>query len=117
MVTFSVIIPTYNREAVIARAIESVLKQTYKFYEVIVVDDASTDSTNEIVSKYPEVKYIKHSINMNGACARNTGIEAASNDYIAFLDSDDVWLINKLELVSQFIIKNKKLEGVFDFRH
>lgn len=93
----SVIIPTYNRATIISRAIKSVMLQTYSNYEIIVVDDGSSDQTEDIVRKFEKVKYIKHHINLNGAAARNTGIAHAKGDYIAFLDSDDEWLPEKLE--------------------
>jgi len=89
----SVIIPTYNRELTLARAIDSVLKQDYKNYEILVVDDGSTDKTKEIVNKYPikNIKYIRHENNLGGNYARNTGIINSKGKYIAFLDSDDEW--------------------------
>ena len=99
MVEISVVIPTYNRSDVIGRAIESALKQTLEEIEVIVVDDASTDSTQEIVTSIddPRVEYIKHEQNLGGSAARNTGLDHSSGKYIAFLDSDDVWERTKLE--------------------
>ena len=98
----SVIIPTYNRDGVISRAINSVLKQTYQNFEVIIVDDNSpvTDNTACIISQYNDDRlfYIKHDKNKGGGGARNTGILAANGEYIAFLDSDDEWLPEKLQL-------------------
>lgn len=95
----SVVIPTYNREELIIRAVNSVLAQTYMNLEVIVVDDASTDDTENELKRIESNKfrYIKLKKN-GGACkARNVGIHAAKGDYIAFLDSDDVWRPEKLE--------------------
>ena len=94
----SVIIPTYNRERVLPRAIESVLSQTYKDLELIVVDDGSTDSTSRIVNSYddPRIKFVRHTKNKNASAARNTGINHADGDYVAFLDSDDEWKKEKL---------------------
>lgn len=95
----SVIIPTYNREHLIGRSIRSVLNQTYKEFEVIVVDDGSTDNTMNVVSSFndPRIRYIRHENNLGGAIARNTGITASRGEYIAFQDSDDEWLSEKLE--------------------
>lgn len=95
----SVIIPTYNRAKTIIRAIESALKQTYTNMEIIIVDDASGDNTGEIVKGIEDsrIKYIKHETNKGGAAARNTGIDEAKGEYVAFLDSDDVWLPEKIE--------------------
>jgi len=95
----SVIIPTYNRAHLVARAIQSVLNQTYQDFEIIVVDDASTDNTEEVVRSFNcgKVRYIRHERNRGGAAARNTGIKAARCKYIAFQDSDDEWLPEKLE--------------------
>lgn len=99
MVAVSVIIPTYNRAEVLPRSIESVLNQTFRNFELIIVDDASTDSTQEVVNSYDDdrIEYIRHSENRNGSAARNTGIRSAQGTYIALLDSDDEWYPEKLE--------------------
>jgi len=98
MPTISVIIPTYNRAHLLSRAVLSVLNQTYKDFEIIVVDDASTDNTYEVVKSFndPRIKYIHHEQNKGSAAARNTGIKSARGEYIAFQDSDDEWLPEKL---------------------
>ena len=97
----SVIIPTYNRAHLIGRAIKSVLSQTYEDFELIIVDDSSTDNTEDIIRQFQEkdkrIKYIKHEKNRGGSAARNTGIKSSKGEYIAFLDSDDEWLCEKLE--------------------
>ena len=95
----SVVIPTYNRAHLIGRAIKSVLDQTYQDFEIIVVDDDSTDNTEEVVKRFNDsrIHYIRHKQNRGGAVARNTGIKAARGKYIAFQDSDDEWLPEKLE--------------------
>ena len=95
----SVIIPTYNRAHLIAKAISSVLDQTYHDFELIVVDDGSTDNTMEVINGFndPRIRYIRHDKNKGAAAARNTGIKAAIGSYIAFQDSDDEWLPDKLE--------------------
>jgi glycosyltransferase involved in cell wall biosynthesis len=97
--TVSVIIPTYNRAHLLGRAIRSVLAQTYHDYELIVVDDGSTDNTQEIVRDFSDdrIKYIRHDKNKGGAAARNSGIKAAAGQYIAFQDDDDVWQLGKLQ--------------------
>ena len=99
--TVSVIIPTYNRAHLIVRAIQSVLNQTYQDFELIIVDDGSTDNTEEVIRKFQEqdkrVKYIRHEKNRGGSAARNTGIKNAKGEYIAFQDSDDEWLPEKLK--------------------
>lgn len=93
----SVIIPTYNRSSDCKIAVESVLSQTYGDVEVLVVDDGSVDDTREVVSGLDErVRYIRQA-NAGVSAARNAGLDAASGEYIAFLDSDDAWLPWKLE--------------------
>lgn len=113
----SVIIPTYNREKLISRALESVVNQTYKDIEIIVIDDNSNDNTEEVVREYIKrynfIKYIKHNINKGGSSARNTGIKAAKGDFIAFLDSDDEWDLNKLEKVHDIFSKDKSIKLVY----
>lgn len=94
----SVIIPTYNRAWTLERAIQSVLDQTFPASEIIVVDDASTDGTSESLKKYSNrVKIITNESNHGVSFSRNAGIQAACGDWIAFLDSDDQWLPEKLE--------------------
>jgi glycosyltransferase involved in cell wall biosynthesis len=95
----SVIIPTYNRAHTIERALQSVATQTLQDFEIVVVDDASTDNTTAIVTQFndPRVRLLKHEQNLYAGAARNTGMAAATGKYIAFLDSDDAWLPEKLE--------------------
>ncbi|MFC6733586.1 glycosyltransferase [Haladaptatus sp. DYSN1] len=99
MPTVSVVIPTYNRSEEVTHAIDSVLAQTYDDFELLVVDDGSTDDTEEVVTSYDDdrVKFIEHEENQGAPAARNTGIEHAEGEYVAFLDSDDEWLPLKLE--------------------
>jgi len=96
----SVIIPTYNRAPMLGRAIKSVLNQTYRDFELIVVDDCSTDNTEEVVNSFEDarLRYIKHPTNRGGSAARNSGISSSSGDYIGFLDDDDEWLPDKLKV-------------------
>lgn len=97
----SVIIPTYNREKTLERAVNSVLSQTFKNFEVIIVDDNSTDNTMSLISRYENndfrIRYLQHHKNLGAQAARNTGIKEAKGKWIAFLDSDDEWLPEKLE--------------------
>lgn len=93
----SVVIPTHNRAHLLARALDSVLAQTLPALEIIVVDDGSTDDTRGLVAeRYPQCIYLKQP-QTGVSAARNAGIQAASGDWIAFLDSDDAWLPGKLE--------------------
>ena len=94
----SVIITTYNRAALLPRAIRSVLAQTYENYELIVVDDCSTDDTPEVVQRFVDsrIRAVRHADNMGHSAALNTGIRLARGEYIAFLDDDDEWVDQKL---------------------
>lgn len=96
----STIIPTYNYGRFLIKAIDSVLHQTYPHHEIIVVDDASTDDTRQIVQNYsdPRIRYTCHDVNRGPSAARNTGIRLARGAFVAFLDSDDEWLPEKLQL-------------------
>ncbi|AST93383.1 MULTISPECIES: glycosyltransferase family 2 protein [Sutcliffiella] len=95
----SIVTPAYNSEAYIKDAIDSVLKQTYVNWEMIIVDDCSKDKTVEMVRQYsdPRIKLVQLSKNSGPAVARNTAMENARGRYLAFLDSDDQWLPEKLE--------------------
>lgn len=101
----SVVIPTYNRAHLIKASIQSVLDQTLSPYEVIIVDDHSTDHTQELVESYldPRVKYVKNQRAKGANGARNTGILLAKGEIIAFQDSDDIWKITKLEKQINFM--------------
>lgn len=97
--TVSVIIPAYNRAHVVGQAIKSVLQQTYQDFEIIVVDDASTDNTHDVVKGFGDsrIHYLRHVQNYGAPRARNSGAEAAQGNYLAFLDSDDLWYPEFLE--------------------
>ena len=105
----SVIIPTYNRKKYIKRAIDSVIRQSYKPFEIIVIDDGSTDGTYELIKQSYSSSQIslKKQKNNGVSSARNKGIKLANGDWIAFLDSDDEWFENKLELQVREIKKSK----------
>lgn len=100
----SVVIPTYNRADILTDAFDSALQQTYPPHEIIIVDDGSTDDTEQLVAQLQEkhaashtqIHYIRQQ-NLGGNVARNTGIESAQGDLIAFLDSDDRWHLDKIE--------------------
>ena len=109
----SVIIPTYNSGAFISEAIHSVLCQTCTDYEIIVIDDGSTDNTREIIEKkFPQVRYFYIS-NQGASKARNYGIQRARGEYIAFLDADDLWLQEKLEKQLKVFNADHELMMVF----
>lgn len=111
----SVITPMYNAEKHISETIESVLNQTYKNWEMIIVDNCSTDDSADIIKLYQKnnskIKYIKLDYNSGGpARPRNIGLENAKGEYIAFLDADDVWLPKKLEVQVKFLNKNPNVD-------
>lgn len=105
----SVVIPAYNASASIANAIASCLQQTMQPHEIIVVDDASTDNTCNVVAQYKEVKLFRQSTNQGPSAARNRGINEATGDIIAFLDSDDTWLPEKLAAMHDVFSKNNEV--------
>ena len=99
--------PTYNRGGKIKKTIESVLNQTYKNFELIIVNDGSTDDTEEVIKEFDDsrIKYIK-SKNWGGpARPRNIGIKYSKGEYVNFLDDDDLWLSNKLDVVHKYTVK------------
>lgn len=96
----SVIITAWNRAGTVERAIDSVLQQTFQDFEIVLVDDASTDNIADVVARkqWPKLRFVQNRINRGIGGAKNAGIEAARGRYIAFLDSDDLWLPRKLEV-------------------
>ncbi|NHQ59189.1 glycosyltransferase [Chlorobium sp. BLA1] len=102
---FSVIIPTYNRAEILKKAIDSVLAQTFNDYEILVMDDGSTDNTRETVESFHDFRIYYHWAENSGgpATPRNRGIEAAQADWICFLDADDLWYPDKLKILSETI--------------
>ncbi len=106
MSKISIIIPTFNRRDYITIALDSVLKQTYKDYEIIIIDDGSNDDTKEVLKSYQgNIRYF-YQDNSGIPTTRNKGIREARGDYIAFLDSDDYWLPEKLERQIECFSKN-----------
>ena len=104
MPRFSVIIPVYNKEKQLSNTIESVIKQRFEDFELIVVNDGATDTSEAIIKSFtdPRIHYIKQE-NQGVSVARNTGIKAANADYIALLDADDIWKENYLEKINALI--------------
>ena len=110
----SVIIPAYNAERYIATAIKSCLSQTYAPHEIIVVDDGSTDGTAEVAESFPSpVRVIRLSENMGASVARNRGVQASTGDWLAFLDADDWFLPEKLELQRRCALENEQAVLVY----
>jgi glycosyltransferase involved in cell wall biosynthesis len=110
MPNVSVIIPTYNREKFVVKAIRSVLNQSFRDYEIIVVDDGSKDNTNESLKKYGDsIRYI-YQDNSGVSAARNTGVKSAVGEWLAFLDSDDEWTS---EYLSEQIKRASAIPGIY----
>ena len=109
----SVVIPTFNHASYLARALQSVLDQTYTNWEAIVIDNHSTDKTDEVMASFADPRIIYLKIHNNGviAASRNVGIRAAKGEWIAFLDSDDWWTVDKLQVCFDCI--NDKVDLVY----
>ncbi len=111
---FSIILCTYNRADILGRAIESALEQTWRDFELKVIDDGSTDGTAELVAEFrtrdPRVHYIFHGRNLGVAAARNTGLRAAGREWVTFLDSDDTYLPGHLALRAKLIDGHPELD-------
>jgi len=107
----SVIIPVYNGEKYLLEAIETVINQTYKPLEIIIVDDGSTDNSKQIIASFPEIKYL-YQENQGVAVARNTGIAEAKGEYIALLDQDDLWAENKLQIQVDYLDNHQEIDYV-----
>lgn len=110
MAIVSVIIPTYNRKHFLLEAVDSVFAQTYRDLEVIVVDDGSTDGTGEALGRHKPRLIYTYQANKGAGAARNRGIELARGEFIAFLDSDDLWLPKKLEIQVAFMDQNPEAQ-------
>jgi len=113
----SVIIPAFNAEDFLNESVSSVLKQTYKNFELIIVDDSSTDKTKEIAKRFAEsderVKIITNKINRKRAGSINRGIKFSSGEFITFLDADDKYLNKTLEMQYSFMRKNPKIDMIY----
>ncbi len=113
---FSIILPTYNRANLLSYAIESVIEQSYNNWELIIIDDGSTDNTRELAKKYIEkekrIKYI-YQDNSERSAARNNGILRANGDWVCFLDSDDKYLSNHLLMLKNLIYSQNFKEGLY----
>lgn len=117
---FSVIIPAYNSAATLARAIDSVLAQSYPAQEIIVVDDGSTDGTSEVAARYASKLRYTHQANAGVSSARNQGAQAACGDWIAFLDADDWYYPDRLRLHAEWIQEDTSLDfltGDYEYRN
>ena len=118
---FSVVIPTYNRASLILRTLESVWQQTYPHFEVIVVDNCSTDNTVEVLEPYARerrLKFIQHEQNFERARSRNTGMNNATGDFLTFLDSDDLMYPANLEDAAEYALSHpecKCFHNLFEF--
>ena len=107
-IKFSIIMPAYNVEDSIEESINSVLNQTYSNFELIIIDDCSTDNTYNIVKKYSNIKLFQTPVNSRQGAARNIGLDNCSGDYILFLDADDIFFDNQvLEKLSKIILSKK----------
>jgi len=103
----SVIIPTFNRSQKVARAVRSVLNQDFRDFEIIVVDDGSNDNTIAALNDYmPFMRYVRQPVNRGVSAARNRGVKSSAAPWISFLDSDDYWLKEKLQVQMEFFERN-----------
>lgn len=105
----SVIVPTFNRAWIVKNAIDSILSQDFHFFEIIIVDDGSSDNTSELLAAYhrDDIRIIRQT-NLGVSAARNRGVAASIGQYIAFLDSDDMWMPNKLSVQLEFFRTHPK---------
>ncbi len=113
----SIIMPSWNTGRFIAESIESVRKQTYQNWELIIVDDCSTDNTDEVVGSFHDdrIRYLKNEKNCGAALTRNRAIREARGEWIAFLDSDDLWAPEKLEKQLRFMKENGYVFSYHDY--
>lgn len=103
----SIVMPSYNTAKYISESIQSVLNQTYPYWELIIVDDCSNDNTDEVVKEYladSRIRYLKNEKNSGAAISRNYALREAKGKWIAFLDSDDLWLPEKLKKQIEFMV-------------
>lgn len=106
--SFSIIIPTFNRAYCLWKSIQSVIAQTYPYFEIIVIDDASVDDTIKLIKEFsdPRIKLIQHKVNKGPSAARNSGLQIANGKYIAYLDSDNIWYSDFLEVMHKSFRNN-----------
>lgn len=111
----SIILPTYNREGTIGRAVKSIINQTYKKFELIIVDDGSEDHTRDVIESFQDsrIRYIKSDKRRGANAARNTGIRNSMYEIIAFQDSDDYWMSDKLQKQIDILCLDKTVDAVF----
>lgn len=114
----SIIMPSYNTGRYISKSIGSVLAQTYTNWELIIVDDCSTDDTDSVVRQFddPRIRFLKNEKNSGAALSRNRALREAQGKWIAFLDSDDIWVANKLEKQIAFMKGNGYRFSFTDYR-
>lgn len=114
----SIIMPAYNAEKYISNSINSIIQQTYKNWELIVVDDCSTDKTTKVILNYKDerIHLLKNTKNSGAAISRNRALREAKGKWIAFLDSDDIWHPEKLERQLDFMIQNRYAFTFTDYR-
>ena len=108
----SVIIPTYNSASLLKMALESVIKQTYHNWEVIIIDNSSTDETDEVIQSFNDIRIRVLKIYNSGVIAksRNLGLDSSKGEWIAFLDSDDLWYENKLEISVYKVLQDPRID-------
>lgn len=113
----SIVMPAYNAEKYISKSIESVLNQTYKNFELIIVNDCSIDNTEKIILNYKKsekrIVYIKSEVNKGVGESRNVGVQNSIGNWIAFIDSDDLWANDKIEKQMEFIKNDKKIKFTY----
>jgi glycosyltransferase involved in cell wall biosynthesis len=114
-VIVSVLIPTYNRGHILGQALQSVLNQTYQDFEILVVDDGSSDDTVDVLKSFPDerIRYFRHPQNRGCSAAYNTGISLAEGTFVATLDSDDSWMPNYLERQVGFLTRHPEIGAAF----
>ena len=114
----SVLIPAYNQAKYLGKAIQSVLDQTFTNFELIIVNDGSSDGTDDIVKSFvdPRIKYIVHDQNKGLAATRNTGIRASSGEFVAFLDLDDFFHPEKLKIYMDYVAEHSDVSALYNSR-
>src|SRR5574344_1722851 len=112
---FSIILPTFNRATMLNATVDCILHQTFAAFELIIIDDASTDHTFEVIHQYQDQRiiYIKNETNKERSASRNRGIDAAKGQYITFCDSDDHWREQHLQVLYDAIIANQQKEAFY----